>query len=317
MTTLELTQYNPVKAEVEAFKAKNSALVFLYDTPQGNKDARSHIYRMRQTKAQVEKVRKDAKAEALEYGRKVDAVAKELTADLDSMIEVHQKPLDEIDQRAAKAKAEAERIEREKAEAALAAERAEAARVAAELAAIKHKAEQDRLMQEAADRARIAAEQKAAKDKAESEIRERAAVEAQRKAEKDKQDAIIAAERAKLEAERQALAAKEQAILDAQRAAEQAEKEKAAAVQRAIEDAARKEREAKEAAERAERDRKIAEGLRAKQVAVRKGIIKEVSASLCNIVGIEADLGDQIAEVMLDGKIARVTVNTAESVESY
>ena len=145
---MEIIQYNPVKAEIEALKTLNTSLVFDYDSPSGNKNARSHVYKLRQKKADVERVRKAAKADALEYGRRVDAVANELSTELDSMIVVHQKPLDEIEamQRAeqerkereeAEAKAEAERIEREKQEAILAAERAEAAKVKAELDAMR------------------------------------------------------------------------------------------------------------------------------------------------------------------------------------
>src|SRR4051812_5978960 len=119
--TIELTQYNVVKSDIATLKAQNAALVFIYDTPEGNKNARSHVHKLRLKKGEVERVRKDVKAAALEFGRKVDFVAKELTDDLDGMIEVHQKPLDAIEQRvaaelaekerkAAEAKAEAERL---------------------------------------------------------------------------------------------------------------------------------------------------------------------------------------------------------------
>ena len=94
-----LAVYNPFRAQLIEFKEFNSKLVFDYKDPKGNKEARSHVYKLRQSKAAVEKARKDEKAASLEYGRKVDAEAKEIMAEIESMIEVHQKRLDEIEQR--------------------------------------------------------------------------------------------------------------------------------------------------------------------------------------------------------------------------
>lgn len=103
-----LVVFDKFRAELKEFKEKNASLFFDYSTPQGNKEARSHIYKIRQSRAALEKARKDAKAESLEYGRKVDATAKEITEELDAMIEVHQKPIDEIEEKEAKRIAEIE-----------------------------------------------------------------------------------------------------------------------------------------------------------------------------------------------------------------
>ncbi len=93
---LELTQYSPLKSEIEALAATNKSLVFDYADKKGAENARSHIYKMRTKKGDVERTRKELKADALEFGRKVDAAAKELTEALESMIQVHQGPLDAI-----------------------------------------------------------------------------------------------------------------------------------------------------------------------------------------------------------------------------
>ena len=91
--------YNEFRAQLAELDATNSKLVFNYEDPKGNKDARSHIYKLRQTKALVDKAREKEKRASLEYGRRVDAEAKEIIEKIDSMISVHAVPLDEIEQR--------------------------------------------------------------------------------------------------------------------------------------------------------------------------------------------------------------------------
>ncbi len=94
--------YNEFRNQLAELKAQNANLIFDYETPKGNKDARSYVYKLRQTKSAVEAARKREKQESLEYGRKVDAEAKEITVDLEDMIKVHQERLDEIEQRETK-----------------------------------------------------------------------------------------------------------------------------------------------------------------------------------------------------------------------
>lgn len=278
----EIVQYGKIQADIEVMKAKNTSLVFDYHDPAGNKAARSQVFRLRQTKADVERVRKVAKAEALEYGRKVDSVAKELTAEVEAMIDVHQQPLDEIEQReAAKkraeqeaaetaARAEAERIEAER-QAELAKERAEAERLRAELAAREQRERDERLVREATERARAEAEAKA---KAEQEATRRREHEA-------------------VERERQALVA-----------AREAEEHARQAEAKARENEARRQREAK-----AEAQREAAE--RAKNQHIRDAVIREVFESLLNVLpDLTAPQAHTLATAMLDGKIARVSVNT-------
>lgn len=107
--TAELIEFN--KHEIEAFSEFRSQLatlehdnkkaVFNYADPKGNKEARSHIYKLRQTKSAVEKVRKEQKQESLEFGRRVDQQAKEIEAKIESMISIHEAPLREIEEKEA------------------------------------------------------------------------------------------------------------------------------------------------------------------------------------------------------------------------
>ena len=101
--------YDEFRSQLAALKDFNSKTVFDYEDPKGNKDARSHIYKLRQTKASIEKVRKEEKSASLEYGRKVDAQAKEISGEVDYMIDVHAKPIEAIEKR------EQDRVDRHKA----------------------------------------------------------------------------------------------------------------------------------------------------------------------------------------------------------
>lgn len=94
-----LAPYSEVRAKIQTLKAENTGLTFDYETPKGNKAARSHVASLRTIKGDIERRRKALKADALEFGRKVDAVAKELTGEIEAMIDVHQGPLDLIESR--------------------------------------------------------------------------------------------------------------------------------------------------------------------------------------------------------------------------
>ena len=100
--------YAEFRAQLDGLRKLNEETVFDYEDSKGNKDARSHVYKLRQTKSAVEKARKTEKSESLEYGRRVDEQAKEIYVEIDKMIEVHAKPLEEIEQR------ETDRIEHHK-----------------------------------------------------------------------------------------------------------------------------------------------------------------------------------------------------------
>lgn len=93
-----IAAYNEFRAQLVKIKEANEQTHFDYATPEGNKAAKSHIYKLKLSKGELEKARKEEKAASLEYGRKVDAEAKEIAAAIDEMIDVHQKPLYKIEQ---------------------------------------------------------------------------------------------------------------------------------------------------------------------------------------------------------------------------
>lgn len=315
--SLEITEYDPLKAEIAKLKASNAAIVFQYDTKEGNKNARSHIYVMKQKRAEVERTRKELKAGALEYGRKVDAVAATLEFELSGMIAVHQKPLDEIEAKVAAEQAEAarkveearllaERVEREKQEAILAAERAEAARVKAELDAVQRKAREDEIARQAADKARRDAEADAAREREQMVERERKSNEAKIQAERDK----LAAERREFEAQQKALRDKAEAAEQAERekleAAQRAKLEQEAAVRKAVEEQSRRQQQERDAAERKRIADAEAEAARLKQIKVREAIIKELASDILHISKTTFEASKLVAIAILDGKITGV-----------
>lgn len=104
-----IVEYEEFRAQLAEMREHNSSLVFDYESPKGNKDARSHIYKLRQTKSAVDSVRKAKKQASLEYGKRVDEQAKEIILEIESMIDVHQSRIDEI------ANAERERSDKIKA----------------------------------------------------------------------------------------------------------------------------------------------------------------------------------------------------------
>ena len=153
----ELVVFDEVAATIAKWKAENEKLVFKYDTPQGEKDARSHIAKLRKGKTKVSEVHKAAKAEALAFGRRLDAKKNEYNGEIDKMVTFHKAPLDDI--------------ENERTEAALAKQREYADAEAKRIAEI-----------EARERAITLAEEKIAreKDEAKEKIAQEEAEEAER-----------------------------------------------------------------------------------------------------------------------------------------
>jgi hypothetical protein len=103
-TPIVITAYEKLRSIVTGLVEDNANKVFVYSDPKDNKLARSHVFGLRTIKADIGRARVEAKADALEYGRQVDAVAKDLTRLIDDAIAVHQAPLDEIDEIEAKEK---------------------------------------------------------------------------------------------------------------------------------------------------------------------------------------------------------------------
>ena len=178
----ELAVFDEVAAIIASYKIENEKLTFDYASKEGAKQAKSLMAKLRKVKTKVGEIHKEAKAEALAFGRKLDAKKNEYNGEVDKMIKFHKDPLDAI---------EAEVI-------------AESLKKQQELADVEAK----RLAEiEARERAIILAEEKIAreKDEAEEKIRRETAAEAE-----------------KLIKEQQAEAVKMQAELDREKAIRQA-----------------------------------------------------------------------------------------------
>jgi hypothetical protein len=99
-----ITQYQVLLEDIEDAK-KEQIATFAYETKEGDKAARSYLFQLRKLRARIESARKDAKAYALAYGKQLDNQAKELSSQVDELIEPHQEQLEAI------ARREAERVQ--------------------------------------------------------------------------------------------------------------------------------------------------------------------------------------------------------------
>lgn len=232
----EVVNYDVTETQIADLRSRFADVQF--DTPERYEEGRKALATVRGLRTAIERRRKELKAEHLERGRKIDNVAKQLTA----LIEAIELPM--LDRKATvdMAKEEAERAAREAdliaKEAALkAAQAAEDARI---------KVENERL---AADRATFAEAQRKADE-------ERKANEEADRLERERVAAQQREAQAKLDAERAALDARERAIEEQRQAVARAEEERLAAV-----------RAEQEAIEQAERDRVAAEEARVRSEA--------------------------------------------------
>lgn len=87
------------REQIKKAKILNKQTVFDYADKKGNKEARSHVYKLRKSKTAIDKVRKLEKAESLAYGREIDSIAKSLSLELTEMIEVHEAPLKALEEK--------------------------------------------------------------------------------------------------------------------------------------------------------------------------------------------------------------------------
>jgi len=206
----DLTVFDPVKAEMAKYKEQNASLVFDYEDPTENKLARSHVAKMRKIKTKISEVHKELKADALAFGRSVDAEKNGLITEVDSWIDVHAIPLKEIADREKKEQEAIDQMERAEAEK-IEADRLEAIRVQEEAVAAEATKLQAERIQLELDKEKLAVAKKAEADaqqrvQEEKERAEQEKIEAAAKAEQDKQAAVEAEkEKARqVEADRQA-----------------------------------------------------------------------------------------------------------------
>ena len=162
----ELAVFDEVAAIIADYKVKNEELAFDYASKEGAKQAKSQIVKLRKVKTKVGEIHKEAKAEALAFGRRLDAKKNEYNGEIDKMITFHKEPLDAI--------------EAEETEKALAKQREYADAEAKRIAEI-----------EARERAIILAEEKIAREKAEAKEKvRREAAEAAEQIIKEQQEKI-------------------------------------------------------------------------------------------------------------------------------
>ena len=329
----ELMLFDDVRNGIELFKKENAELVFCYDDPKGEKEARSHIYKLRQVKSNLANIKKQAKAEVLAASRAIDSEYNLLNSDVEDMIKVHKDPIDIIDakrkveeaERIEAKRIEKERIEKERMDAIQTREdeaerklaelrlREDALRQNKEELAAQLKAREESLMRAERERqANIAAEETAlrAKLQAEDDARKaelqakEEAYEAKVKADKAAQLAKIKAENDKLEAERKALDAEK-------RRAEQVELDRLAHIQ--------KKEDEKKAAIEAEQDKKDAEAkAEAARVADeehREVVRCDIRSDIENILGKDKDVMDPqktaltLTDSLVVDEIRHITIN--------
>ncbi len=317
--------YDEFRSQLAALKEGNAKLVFDYEDPKGNKEARSHVYKLRQTKAAVDKARQKEKAASLEYGRRVDSEAKEIAAEIDAMIEVHAKPLEAIEERE-RQRVQAIRDRIEEMRSSTVTENPPGSPLSAEamrdrLAEIKAVAIDETFAEFIAEAAQVkdatvsAMEANiAATEKREAEAAEleRLRKESEERARKDREEQIRreAEQKAVAEAETKAKAEREAAErreLELKLAAERAEREKIEAQQRA-------ERAAKEAEERVRREAEEAKRKEAEATAKReadkahRGKINSAAVAAFVAGGMDEEVAKLAVTLIAKGQIPAVSI---------
>lgn len=224
MTTaaIAVIEYGVTEIDIAAAREKYAALTA--DTAKGYEDVRVAIAELRGTRSKIETRRVELKADALEFGRKVDAAAKTLT----SLVVEIEEPLKAkkavVDEAKEKARREAAAAEKAALEAKVRAEReAEEARLKAE-----RDVEDARLL---AVGKRLAAERAVFEEQKRKADAARAEEEAKLAAERAAAEATQRAAQSKLDGERADLEHQKRALAEQQAAAARAEEERLAAIQ--------------------------------------------------------------------------------------
>ena len=325
----EIAAFSEFRSQLATLKHDNEKAVFDYADPKGNKEVRSHIYKLRQTKSAVDKVRKEQKQESLEFGRRVDLTAKEISAEIESMIAIHEEPLKAIEEK------EASRVAKlkERIDTMLAFEQYDTPMDSVaikELSGItgaividdsfeEFKAEaaltKDRAMTKLASMLEATTKQEAEALEL-ARLREQAV--AQEKKDRDAEIAKQAREQAEREA--QARADQERLKREAEEnrlklAAETAQRERLEAENRARESEERAAREIKEAADRSERER-IEDAARSEAEQKRRESNKKHRAGINNAAvaalvagGIDEQLAKDVITLIAQKKVPAVSIN--------
>lgn len=311
-------EYNVSDAAIEQLGEELSGLTA--ETPEKYKAVAAGIGRVRTLRVAVEKTRKELKADALAYGRKVDGEAKRITAkllEIEEPLKLTKQAVDDEKARIKREKEEAERKAREAEEARLRAEQEAKERAERERIKAEQEAEQKRLDAERAEleKQRLAQEAELRKQREAEQERQRIAQEkadAERKAEEEK----LRVEREKIEAQQR----EEQARIEAERKKVEAERLRLEHEKFEREAKERAEREAKEKAEREAEEKRLAE-IEAKKEQERllamRPDVEKVAAIADAISAIEMPivLSDEANTFLLD--IRHELLNIAEEAQDW
>lgn len=304
-----IVEYDAFRAQLAEMREHNSALVFDYASPKGNKEARSHVYKLRQTKSAVDKVRKDKKQAALDYGKRVDDQAKEIIGEIEKMIDVHQSRIDAIEQ------AERDRVDGIKA-------RIEDMRLLAQTgftsAEMQQAQNELRLILIDDSFAEFVAEAAKVKDASMAHLAQRIENALKQEAEAAELERLRKEEEARKQAEREEQIRKEAELKATLEAEEKAQREREAAEKRELElklEAEKAKREAAEAEEKArkkieaeEEARKEEEARRLADEEHRSRIKSEVAQAIGNIPGAIDELVVDLINAIEAGKIPHLRI---------
>lgn len=324
-----LAIYSPFRARVAGIVAQNKAMVFDYASPKGQKEARSYVNTLRLTKKPIDDCRVKAKADSLEYGRRVDGEAKMLIGIIDGMIDQHMRPIIEIEareaQRVAAIRAQIDFIGSIHATAmdspdVIRAEQARLSAVVIDDSLAEFEAEACTVYEAKHEELDVALRGAIDREERDAEIlvlRAESAARAQSDRDRAIADQAIAkarieAERAAQDAERLAIAEKEaaQARERAEKArADRAEADAAAAMassQRAAHDAVERERLERAAQEAAET---AASAVREADIEHRRAINCAIADALCKHAGLARNEAKSVTVALFSGKIPHITVS--------
>jgi colicin import membrane protein len=326
--TGQIVEYNTYHNHLAELKKANDKAVFDYESKAGQEAAKKHIGLLNKSRIAVEKTRKKIKADVLKRSRAIDGEANIIKDAITAMIDVHQKPLDEITKREAERKAGIEtyikgiEIYEQEAESSFPSERIKEAyeklssfdisllqereeeggelqqSILQKLATALDVATNRELAEAEAERLRIA--QQAEIDRLNKEAAERAAQEA---AAQEERDRIANEERLQREADERARKAADEAAQAKIREAE-------AAQRKAEEEAARVKREAEAADAKRIADAKAqadADTKRVTDIEHRKKINNAILVSIME-TGITEQQGKDIIKLIASGLVANLKI---------
>lgn len=96
MDTTTLTVFEQFETDIVAFEKHNASLEFDVKTPDGKSECESHCRKLRKVWNAIEGKRKEIKKEYIDKGKQVDLEAKSFQIRIDTMHDLHKKPLDEL-----------------------------------------------------------------------------------------------------------------------------------------------------------------------------------------------------------------------------